>query len=123
MIEPSYILLYVDNPYVSAEFYSTLLQKEPVELSPTFALFILETGVKLGFWSRHTAEPAPVALPGSGELAFSVKDRETVDALYREWGSRKLRVAQAPREMDFGFTFVALDPDGHRLRVFAPTVE
>jgi hypothetical protein len=22
--------------------------------------------------------------------------------------------------MDFGFTFVALDPDGHRLRVFAP---
>jgi len=23
--------------------------------------------------------------------------------------------------MDFGFTFVALDPDGHRLRVFAPS--
>jgi hypothetical protein len=22
--------------------------------------------------------------------------------------------------MDFGRTFVALDPDGHRLRVFAP---
>ena len=26
----------------------------------------------------------------------------------------------APTAMDFGFTFVALDPDGHRLRVFAP---
>jgi hypothetical protein len=23
--------------------------------------------------------------------------------------------------MDFGCTFVALDPDGHRLRVFAPS--
>jgi hypothetical protein len=22
--------------------------------------------------------------------------------------------------MDFGYTFVALDPDGHRLRVYAP---
>jgi predicted enzyme related to lactoylglutathione lyase len=29
-------------------------------------------------------------------------------------------VAQPPTRMDFGFTFLALDPDGHRLRVFAP---
>jgi hypothetical protein len=28
-------------------------------------------------------------------------------------------MAQTPTEMDFGTTFVALDPDGHRLRVFA----
>lgn len=120
MIEPSYVLLYVDNPYASAEFYSVLLGKQPVELSPTFAMFVLENGVKLGLWSRHTTEPAPAALPGSSELAFSVKDPAAVNALYQEWGSRKLRLAQAPREMDFGFTFVALDPDGHRLRVFAP---
>lgn len=120
MIEPSYILLYVDNPRVSADFYSILLQKQPVELSPTFALFVLGNGVKLGLWSRHTVEPAAAASPGSAELAFCMKDREAVNALYNEWGSRKLRVAQAPCEMDFGFTFVALDPDGHRLRVFAP---
>jgi len=25
--------------------------------------------------------------------------------------------------MDFGYTFVALDPDGQRLRVFAPSPE
>jgi predicted enzyme related to lactoylglutathione lyase len=29
-------------------------------------------------------------------------------------------IAQKPVEMDFGYTFTALDPDGHRLRVFAP---
>lgn len=33
---------------------------------------------------------------------------------------RGLSIAQAPVAMDFGMTFVALDPDGHRLRVFAP---
>jgi hypothetical protein len=27
---------------------------------------------------------------------------------------------QSPIAMDFGFTFTAVDPDGHRLRVFAP---
>jgi hypothetical protein len=123
MFEPSYILLYVDNPQVSAEFYSILLQSQPVELSPTFALYVLTNGVKLGLWSRHTAEPAPAALPGSSELAFCVKDRAAVNAIYEEWGSRKLRVAQAPREMDFGFTFVALDPDDHRLRVFSPNAD
>jgi hypothetical protein len=32
---------------------------------------------------------------------------------------RGLPIAQAPTAMDFGPTFVALDPDGHRLRVFA----
>ena len=31
-----------------------------------------------------------------------------------------LPIVQKPTAMDFGHTFVALDPDGHRLRVFAP---
>jgi hypothetical protein len=42
-----------------------------------------------------------------------------VDALYAGWSRRGLPVAQQPVEMDFGYTFVALDPDQHRLRVFA----
>jgi len=40
-------------------------------------------------------------------------------ATYQSWGDKGLRVMQAPVQMDFGFTFVALDPDGHRLRVFS----
>jgi hypothetical protein len=31
-------------------------------------------------------------------------------------------MAQAPTELDFGRTFVALDPDNHRLRVFYPSL-
>jgi len=32
-----------------------------------------------------------------------------------------LVIVQAPTEMDFGYTFVASDPDGYRLRVFSPS--
>ena len=37
------------------------------------------------------------------------------------WVAKGLAVIQTPTDMDFGHTFVALDPDGHRLRVFAPS--
>src|SRR5207237_346403 len=118
MPDPNFVILYVDSPPASAAFYADLLGTKPVEASSTFALFALSSGVMLGLWSRHTVEPA--ASPGAcgGEVAFAVDGDETVRTLYADWGKRGLRVAQTPREMDFGFTFVALDPDGHRLRVF-----
>ena len=36
------------------------------------------------------------------------------------WQAFGAEIAQPPMQMDFGFTAVALDPDGHRLRVFVP---
>jgi predicted enzyme related to lactoylglutathione lyase len=120
MIEPNFILLYVDQPQASASFYAELLGKQPIDASPTFAMFALQSGVMLGLWSRHTAEPAPLAAVGGGELAFSVEDNDTVKSTFAAWRKRGLKIAQEPTDMDFGYTFVALDPDGHRLRVFAP---
>lgn len=120
MSEPNLFILYVDNPLRSAKVYGDLLQKTPLELHPTFALFALDSGAMLGLWSRHTAEPAAVCTGGGGELAFSVADQATVDALYQDWTNRGLVVAQKPVALDFGYTFVVLDPDQHRLRVFAP---
>jgi catechol 2,3-dioxygenase-like lactoylglutathione lyase family enzyme len=120
MPSPNFILLYVDSPPLSARFYTDVLGKPPVETSPTFAMFALDNGVMLGLWSRHTAEPAPAAVAGASEIAFAVADRDAVTRLYAEWGARELGIAQAPTDLDFGHTFVALDPDGHRLRVFAP---
>ena len=120
MSDPNFVILYVNNPPSSADFYTKLLGKPPIETSATFAMFGLDSGVMMGLWSRHTVEPAVAAMPGSSEIAFSVADRSEVDAKYREWTTRGLRIAQAPTAMDFGHTFVALDPDGHRLRVFAP---
>jgi predicted enzyme related to lactoylglutathione lyase len=120
MITPRFILLFVDNPAVSARFYEFLLERTPVEESPTFALFVLDDGYKLGLWSRHTAEPATTVTGGGTELAFPVESAEQVDALFAKWSALGLTMLQTPTELDFGRTFVALDPDSHRLRVFFP---
>ena len=120
MPDPNFILLYVDNPAASAGFYTDLLGKPPVESSATFAMFALESGVMLGLWSRRTVAPAATASPGAGELAFALSDNAAVDRTFADWHARGLTIAQEPTDLDFGHTFVALDPDGHRLRVFAP---
>jgi catechol 2,3-dioxygenase-like lactoylglutathione lyase family enzyme len=119
MPDPDFIILYVDNPAASAAFYTDLLGRPPVESSPTFTMFALSSGVMLGLWSRHEVEPIAAA-PGGGEMAFTVGDANAVQALHADWSARGLAVVQAPIDMDFGHTFVALDLDGHRLRVLAP---
>ena len=119
MNHPNFILLYVDSPSASAAFYADLLGCAALEASPTFAMFKLESGVMLGLWSRHTVEPSATPVGGS-ELAFAVDSDATVRGLREAWGAKGLRIVQEPVAMDFGFTFVATDPDGHRLRVFAP---
>lgn len=119
MPDPNFFLIYVDNPTASAAFYEGLLERGPVATTPTFAMFALSSGAMLGLWSRHTVEPAATGA-GGGELAFAVESRERVEALHGEWRTLGLQIAQPLTEMDFGYNFVALDPDGHRLRVFAP---
>ncbi len=121
MTDPNFVLLYVDSPAASATFYAGLLGREPVEASPTFAMFALKSGVMLGLWSRHTVEPAATAAGGGAEIAFTVADAAAVDAMHDDWKGRGLPILQAPVDLDFGHTFVAADPDGHRLRVFAPS--
>jgi predicted enzyme related to lactoylglutathione lyase len=49
-----------------------------------------------------------------------VADAAAVEATHADWTRRGLRIAQVPTRMGFGTTFVAVDPEGHRLRVFAP---
>ena len=115
----SFVLLYVDSPPASASFYADLLGAPLVERSPTFAMLPLTNEVMLGLWSRDTVEPAATGA-GGGEVAFTVDDAAAVERTHADWKQRGLPIAQAPTAMDFGHTFVALDPDGHRLRVFAP---
>lgn len=114
-----FVLLHVDSPAASAAFYADLLGRPPVEASPTFAMFKAGDGLMLGLWSRHTAEPA-ATMPGGSEIAFTVADEAAVRGLHADWSARGLTILQPPTAMDFGHTFVARDPDGHRLRVFAP---
>jgi len=121
MSDPDFVILYVDDAVAAATFYAALLGRPPVESSPTFAMFALESGVMLGLWSKRGVEPAVSVSGNGGELAFSVRDCEAVDARHADWRRRGLTIVQSPVDMDFGRTFVAVDPDGHRLRVFAPS--
>ena len=64
----------------------------------------------------------PASEPGGGEIAFPVENPAEVDAAFAEWRGRGMESPRSSRlEMDFGYTFVALDPDGQRIRVFAPS--
>ncbi|SED03083.1 Catechol 2,3-dioxygenase [Rhizobiales bacterium GAS191] len=120
MLDVSFVLLYVDKPTDSAAFYADLLGRPPVESSPTFAMFAMSSGLMLGLWSRHAVEPSAAGASGSAEICFTAADRATVDAMHADWSRRSLKIIQTPTDLDFGRTFVALDPDGHRLRVFTP---
>ncbi|AXI03747.1 VOC family protein [Aquirhabdus parva] len=120
MTSPNFVILYVEAPETSAAFYADLFDLKPVELSPGFALFILPSGLKFGLWAKHDVQPAITNFGTGGELIIPETDHAAVDATYASWRQRGLEIAQVPTEMDFGYTFVAVDPDGHRLRVFAP---
>ncbi|KQN72834.1 VOC family protein [Devosia sp. Leaf64] len=114
----NYILLAVADIAGSRAFYSPILGIEPVEASPTFLLYVLPNGIKLGFWIAKEIEPTPRAA-GGVEVTFSEENDAAVDATFADW-SGKAEVLQQPTRMDFGYTFVVADPDGHRLRVFTP---
>jgi catechol 2,3-dioxygenase-like lactoylglutathione lyase family enzyme len=115
-----FILVYVDDIAASEAFYASILGRPAVESSPTFAMLPAAPGLMLGLWKRDGVKPA-ASEAGGGEIAFPVENPAEVDATFAEWRGRGVRIALEPTQMDFGYTFVALDPDGQRLRVFAPS--
>jgi predicted enzyme related to lactoylglutathione lyase len=121
MSDISFILLYVENPGQSESFYAELLGRPAIESSAAFVMFAMPNGLMLGLWRRADVEPAANAPPGASEIAFTCDSAAAVEATHKAWRERGSKIAQAPTAMDFGHTFVALDPDGHRLRVFAPS--
>jgi catechol 2,3-dioxygenase-like lactoylglutathione lyase family enzyme len=120
MTDFNFVVFYVESPKRSEAFYAALLGRPAVDSSPTFVMFAVAPGVMLGLWGRDGVEPAATA-PGGCEIAITAESREAVDARHAEWRQRGYKIAQELTDLVFGRTFVALDPDGHRLRVFAPS--
>ena len=120
MALPHFVLLYVDEPKASAAFYARLLGRQPLESSPNFVMFELSPDLRLGLWARRGVEPAPRGAADAGELAMGVETNEEVEALCADQRRKGVAILQEPVTMDFGRTFLAADPDGHRLRVFCP---
>ena len=119
MADISFILIYVEDVAASEAFYAKVLGRPAVQSSPNFAMLPAAPGIMLGLWRRGDVAP-PADTPGGGEIAFTVESEAAVEATIARWKALGAPIAQAPTRMDFGFTGVALDPDGHRLRVFAP---
>ncbi|MGO4439839.1 VOC family protein [Rhizobium sp. RAF56] len=117
MASPNLIVLYVKDPAESVTFYRDLLGREPAVVSPNFAAFPLEGGFTLGLWRQSAVEPRPSPTGSRAEVAFMVEGDGAVARHYEEWRGRGLPIAQDLTDLDFGPTFVVLDPDGHRLRV------
>ncbi len=116
---PASVILYVADVLASTNFYRTVLGKDPVATFDGFAVFSLTDGVDLGLQSRDDIDPPAQGAPGSVELSMSDVSRTDVDDLFQAWSDRGLTITLAPTELAFGYTFVATDPDGHRLRVCA----
>lgn len=112
-------LLYVADPARSVAFYTALLGAPPVEHSENFAMFKTQ-GAALGLWARHDVDPPALAAPGCCELDWTVSSPAEVDRIHAEWRARDVSILQAPTDKEFGRTFLAADPDGHRLRVLCP---
>ena len=116
ILEPTAVILYVDNLARSRQFYQDLLGLKSEEASPTFHSFPLSNGMGLGLKAKHTVEP-PADKNGNGELAFILDNNQKVDALFAAWQAKDINMAFPPTILPYGYTFVALDPDGNRLRV------
>ena len=117
--KPDSLILYVDDVDASTKFYSAIFGSEPLETFDGFAVFAVNDGFTIGLQTKHDIEPAPQPAFGGFEICLSNTDRETVDRMYSDWRAKGVAIVLAPTDLPFGYTFVATDPDGHRLRVCA----
>jgi catechol 2,3-dioxygenase-like lactoylglutathione lyase family enzyme len=119
MLNFNFVLLHVADPIASASFYSGLLGNPVIDSSPGFAMLPLSEAVMLGLWLAGEADPSGAGKPGASEISFDVADVATLEKLHADWAGKGLAILVKPVAMPFGHTFVAADPDGHRIRVVA----
>jgi predicted enzyme related to lactoylglutathione lyase len=122
MLQPNAFILYVDNLVSSTQFYEDLLGIKSEQMSPTFSQFSLTPQMGLGLKSRQAVQP-PTEKTGGGELAFVVDHNHKVDDLFQEWQKKDIEMIHVPTIMPFGYSFMAIDPNGNRLRVVSLNVK
>ncbi len=118
MLTPNLLLLYVQNPMESAKFYEKIFKTKPVASFPTYVAFSFTNGFTFSLWSTEAENFVSGGQGHRSELAFMVPSEEDqVRALRNEWKEFDVQIEQDLHEAVFGLTFVALDPDNHRIRV------
>ena len=114
---PNSVILYVSDVEASTAFYRRILGHGPIETYPGFSA--LSDNVTLGPQAADEIEPAAEPYVGGSELSLSDVEHVDVDRLYAQWKALGIPMILEPTVLEFGYTFVATDPDGHRLRVCA----
>lgn len=120
MINPNLILLYVEDTVQSTVFYRDLLGRDPAVEAPNFASFALSDGFFLGLWRDTAVKPQPAGTGSRSEIGIMIDGEGAVARQYETWKTAGHRFAQELTTLDFGPTFVILDPNGHRIRVCEP---
>lgn len=120
MLTPNLLLFYVQNPLESAQFYEQIFEITPVASFPSYVAFIFKNGFSFSLWSTEAKNFVSGGNGHRAELSFMVADEESVRNLREKWSKLNITIEQDLHEAVFGLTFVALDPDGHRIRVCMP---
>ena len=116
---PNSVILYVSDVEASTAFYSRILGHGPIETYPGFSVFKLSDDMTLGLQAADEIEPVAEPYVGGAELSLSNVEHADVDRLHAQWEMLSIPMVLEPTVLEFGYTFVATDPDGHRLRVCA----
>jgi len=123
MVNPNLVLFYVNNPIESALFYEKIFEQQPVAVFPTYAAFTFTNGFTFSLWSIKAKNFVSAGSGSRSELAFMVSDESEVRRLHDHWRNIGVSIEQDLHKAVFGLTFVALDLDGHRIRVCLPDTD
>lgn len=119
VFKPNLLVLYVSNISISTDFYTNILRRQPVEQYAEFSVFQLNEHMLLGLQTIQGIEPSPNGQCGGFEICLSDVSIDEVKAIYQQWLLLKVPILLKPTYLEFGYTFVGLDPDNNRLRVCA----
>ena len=123
MLIPNLLLFYVKDPIKSAAFYEKIFNQKPVAAFPTYVAFSFPNGLTFSLWSISAKDFVSSGNGHRSELAFLVPEEKEVRRLRETWGNLGVIIEQDLCVAAFGLTFVALDPDEHRIRVCIPDQE
>jgi predicted enzyme related to lactoylglutathione lyase len=114
--KPNLQLIYVSNIEHSKAFYEKLFKTKAQFTSSRYVAFSVGNDALFALWTGGT--PPDVAVPRYSEIGIMLPNNDAVDALFEVWRKNpEIQFLKEPYTEVFGRTFLALDPDGHMIRV------
>src|SRR5579859_4235281 len=112
------VILYVRDLQKSRKFYTDYLGLNVIEEQSDENFIMLNAGTDtfLALESLKVVPAGRAKEPGSVEIGFAIED---VDGTFVAWKSKGVEMIQEPETMPFGRNFMAKDPDGHYLTIYA----